>query len=58
MTLGIPNSEVYNALLSLMALNIFDDTKLLSVNEQILTQSKDAGEILEFIQYCSKHSFI
>ena len=46
MTLGIPNSEVYNALFSLMALNIFDDTKLLSVNEQILTQSKDAGEIL------------
>mgnify|MGYP004689501259 FL=1 len=45
MTLGIPNSEVYNALFSLMALNIFDDTKLLSVNEQILTQSKDAGEI-------------
>ena len=33
MTLGIPNSEVYNALFSLMALNIFDDTKLLSVNE-------------------------
>ena len=46
MTLGIPNSEVYNALFSLMALNIFDDTKLLRVNEQILTQSKDAGEIL------------
>ena len=46
MTLGIPNSEVYNALFSLMALNIFDDTKLLSVNEQILTQSKDASEIL------------
>ena len=46
MTLGIPNSEVYNALFSLMALNIFDDTKLLSVNEQILTQSKDAGEII------------
>ena len=46
MTLGIPNSEVYNALFSLMALNIFDDTKLLSVNEQILTRSKDAGEIL------------
>ena len=46
MTLGIPNSEVYDALFSLMALNIFDDTKLLSVNEQILTQSKDAGEIL------------
>ena len=46
MTLGIPNSEVYNALFSLMALNIFDETKLLSVNEQILTQSKDAGEIL------------
>ncbi len=46
MTLGIPNSEVYNALFSLMALNIFDDTKLLSVNEQILTQSKDVGEIL------------
>ena len=46
MTLGIPNSEVYNALFSIMALNIFDDTKLLSVNEQILTQSKDAGEIL------------
>ena len=46
MTLGIPNSEVYNALFSLMALNIFDDTKLLNVNEQILTQSKDAGEIL------------
>ena len=46
MTLGIPNSEVYNALFSLMALNIFDDTKFLSVNEQILTQSKDAGEIL------------
>ena len=46
MTLGIPNSEVYNALFSLMALNIFDDTKLLSVNEQILTQSKDAGKIL------------
>ena len=46
MTLGIPNSEVYNALFSLMALNIFDDTKLLSVNEQILTQSKNAGEIL------------
>ena len=46
MTLGIPNSEVYNALFSLMALNISDDTKLLSVNEQILTQSKDAGEIL------------
>ena len=46
MTLGIPNSEVYNALFSLMALNIFDDTMLLSVNEQILTQSKDAGEIL------------
>ena len=46
MTLGIPNSEVYNALFSLMALNIFDYTKLLSVNEQILTQSKDAGEIL------------
>ena len=47
MTLGIPNSEVYNALFSLMALNIFDDTKLLSVNEQILTQSKDVGEIIE-----------
>ena len=48
MTLGIPNSEVYNALLSLMALNIFDDTKLANVNEQILSQSKDAGEIIEF----------
>ena len=47
MTLGIPSSEVYNALFSLMALNIFDDTKLLSVNEQILTQSKDVGEIIE-----------
>ena len=47
MTLGIPNSEVYNALLSLMALNIFDDTKLENVNEQILTQSKDVGEIIE-----------
>ncbi len=47
MTLGIPNSEVYNALLSLMALNIFDDTKLENVNEQILSQSKDAGEIIE-----------
>ena len=46
MTLGIPNSEVYNALLSLMALNIFDDTKLENVNEQILTQSKDVGEII------------
>ncbi len=46
MTLGIPNSEVYNALFSLMALNVFDDTKLLSVNEQILTQSKDVGEII------------
>ena len=46
MTLGIPNSEVYNALFSLMALNIFDDTKLENVNEQILTQSKDAGEII------------
>ena len=34
MTLGIPNSEVYNALLSLMALNIFDDTKLENVNEK------------------------
>ena len=48
MTLGIPNSEVYNALLSLMALNIFDDTKLENVNEQILSQSKDVGEIIEF----------
>ena len=47
MTLGIPNSEVYNALFSLMALNIFDDTKLENVNEQILTQSKDVGEIIE-----------
>ena len=47
MTLGIPNSEVYNALLSLMALNIFDDTKLKNVNEQILSQSKDVGEIIE-----------
>ena len=47
MTLGIPNSEVYNALLSLMALNIFDDTKLENVNEQILPQSKDVGEIIE-----------
>ena len=47
MTLGIPNSEVYNALLSLMALNIFDDTKLEDVNEQILSQSKDVGEIIE-----------
>ena len=46
MTLGIPNSEVYNALLSLMALNIFDDTKLENVNEQILSQSKDVGEII------------
>ena len=46
-TLGIPNSEVYNALLSLMALNIFDDTKLENVNEQILSQSKDVGEIIE-----------
>ena len=46
MTLGIPNSEVYNALFSLMALNIFDDTKLENVNEQILSQSKDAGEII------------
>ena len=36
MTLGIPNSEVYNALFSLMALNVFDDTKLENVNEQIL----------------------
>ena len=47
MTLGIPNSEVYNALLSLMALNIFDDTKLENVNEQILSQSKDVDEIIE-----------
>ena len=47
MTLGIPSSEVYNALLSLMALNIFDDTKLENVNEQILSQSKDVGEIIE-----------
>ena len=47
MTLGIPNSEVYNALFSLMALNIFDDTKLENVNEQILSQSKDVGEIIE-----------
>ena len=47
MTLGIPNSEVYNALLSLMALNIFDDTKLENVNEQILSQSKDVGKIIE-----------
>ena len=47
MTLGIPNSEVYNALLSLMALNIFNDTKLENVNEQILSQSKDVGEIIE-----------
>ena len=47
MTLGIPNCEVYNALLSLMALNIFDDTKLENVNEQILSQSKDVGEIIE-----------
>ena len=47
MTLGMPNSEVYNALLSLMALNIFDDTKLENVNEQILSQSKDVGEIIE-----------
>ncbi len=47
MTLGIPNSEVYNALLSLMALNIFDDTKLENVNEQILSQSKDVGEIID-----------
>ncbi len=46
MTLGIPNSEVYNALFSLMALNFFDDTKLENVNEQILTQSKDVGEII------------
>ena len=47
MTLGMPNSEVYNALLSLMALNIFDDMKLENVNEQILSQSKDVGEIIE-----------
>ena len=47
MTLGIPNSEVYNALFSLMALNIFDDTKLENVNEQILSQSKDVGEIID-----------
>ncbi len=46
MTLGIPNSEVYNALFSLMALNIFDDTKLENVNEQILAQSNDVGEII------------
>ena len=44
--LGIPNCEVYNALLSLMALNILDDTKLANVNEQILSQSKDVGEII------------
>ena len=47
MALGIPNSEVYNALFSLMALNIFDDTKLENVNEQILSQSKDVGAIIE-----------
>ena len=46
MTLGIPNSEVYNALFSLMALNIFDDTKLENVNEQILAQSNDVDEII------------
>ena len=46
MTLGIPNSEVYNALFSLMALNVFDDTKLENVNEQILAQSNDVGEII------------
>ena len=46
MTLGIPNSEVYNALFSLMALNVFDDTKLENVNEQILAQSNDVDEII------------
>ena len=46
MTLGIPNSEVYNALFSLMALNIFDDTKLENVNEQILAQSNYVDEII------------
>ena len=46
MTLGIPNSEVYNALFSLMALNIFDDTKLENLNEQILAQSNDVDEII------------
>ncbi len=46
MTLGIPNSEVYNALFSLMALKVFDDTKLENVNEQILAQSNDVGEII------------
>ena len=46
MTLGIPNSEVYNALFSLMALNVFDDTKLENVNEQILAQSNDVVEII------------
>ena len=46
MTLGIPNSEVYNALFSLMALNVFDDTKLENVNEQILAKSNDVGEII------------
>ncbi len=46
MTLGIPNSEVYNALFSLMALNIFDDTKLENVNEQILAKSNDVDEII------------
>ena len=46
MTLGMPNSEVYNALFSLMALNVFDDTKLETVNEQILAQSHDVDEII------------
>ena len=46
MTLGIPNNEVYNALFSLMALNIFDDTKLENVNEQILAKSNDVDEII------------
>ena len=46
MTLGIPNNEVYNALFSLMALNVFDDTKLENVNEQILAKSNDVDEII------------
>ena len=47
--LGIPNSELYNALLSIMAFNIFDETKLVNINEQILAKSKEVAQIVSLL---------
>jgi len=47
--LGIPNSELYNALLSIMAFNIFDETKLVNINEQILAKSKEVAQIISLL---------